>query len=219
MNDTSINCSQFISGQVIVRNEYINKLINMFGSHNIQKINSILNSIADLLELCGEDVSRDGLTETPFRFMKAFYEYSSGYREDPKRHLDKVFNIDSCSDIVLVRDINFDSTCEHHLVRFYGVAHIAYIPSNKIVGLSKFARLVDGYAKRFQTQERLTGQIAKAIEEKINPKALAVIIEAKHSCICGRGAKKSNSKTSTIIMRGEFESNENVRSKLMFLLK
>ncbi|RBN36584.1 GTP cyclohydrolase I FolE, partial [Priestia megaterium] len=119
-----------------------------------------------------------------------FLEYTEGYREDPKAHLEKTFDVNH-NELVLIRDIEFHSMCEHHFAPFFGVAHVGYIPDKKITGLSKIARTVEGYAKRFQVQERLTNEIADAIEEILEPKGVMVIIEAKHMCMCGRGIKKS----------------------------
>lgn len=174
--------------------------------------------LVSLLALCGEDDTRDGLQETPYRVIKAFAEYSEGYREDPKLHLEKTFDVQH-QDLVLVKNIRFNSMCEHHLAPFVGVAHIAYIPNDKITGLSKFGRLVDGYAHRFQVQERLTQQIAQAIEDVLQPKGVAVILEAEHMCMSGRGIKKHGSSTVTSTMRGVFENDSALRNELMQLIK
>ena len=176
------------------------------------------DGLVALLKLCGEDVERDGLQETPYRVIKAFAEYAEGYREDPKLHLEKTFDVQH-QDLVLVKNIRFNSMCEHHLAPFVGVAHIAYIPNDKITGLSKFGRLVDGYAHRFQVQERLTQQIAQAIEEVLQPKGVAVILEAEHMCMSGRGIKKHGSSTVTSTMRGVFENDSALRNELMQLIK
>ena len=116
------------------------------------------------IKLCGDDPERDGLQESPMRVLKAFLEYTEGYHEDPKKHLEKVFDVDH-QELILVRDIEFYSMCEHHFAPFYGVAHVGYIPNEKITGLSKIGRMVEGYAKRFQVQERLTNQIAEAMQD------------------------------------------------------
>lgn len=193
---------------------------NKFVSENeVEKL--IINAdkgIEALLALCGEDVSRDGLQETPFRFIKAFLEYSEGYRENPEKHLEKTFDVKH-QDLVLVKDIAFNSMCEHHLAPFVGKVHIAYIPSDKVTGLSKFGRLVDGYAKRFQVQERLTQEIADAIDKVLKPAGCAVIIEAEHTCMSGRGIKKHDAKTITSTMRGIFDDDNALRTELMTLLK
>lgn len=175
-------------------------------------------AIQGLFELLGENAQRDGLQETPFRFIKALAEHTVGYREDPKLHLEKTFDVDH-QDLVLVKDIPFNSLCEHHLAPFVGKVHIAYIPSDKITGLSKFGRVVEGYAKRLQVQERLTQEIADAIQEVLNPQAVAVIVEAEHTCMSGRGIKKHGATTVTSTMRGLFKENASARAELLQLIK
>lgn len=178
---------------------------------NQDLLSDYLKGIHSLIKICGDDPHRDGLLDTPLRFLKAFQEYTSGYMEDPKEHLKKTFDIQH-DDIILIKDIEFQSTCEHHLAPFFGKAHIAYIPSNKITGLSKFARLVDGYSRRFQVQERLTQQINDAIVEILNPKGSIVYLQAKHMCVCGRGVRKVDSYTITKKSYGLFsEQNEYIR--------
>lgn len=154
----------------------------------IGQADTFMNAVKELIDLCGDNPERDGLEETPYRVLKAFLEYTEGYREDPKAHLEKTFDVNH-NELVLIRDIEFHSMCEHHFAPFFGVAHVGYIPDKKITGLSKIARTVEGYAKRFQVQERLTNEIADAIEEVLEPKGVMVIIEAKHMCMCGRGIK------------------------------
>lgn len=175
-------------------------------------------AIQGLFGLLGENAERDGLQETPFRFIKALAEHTVGYREDPKLHLEKTFDVDH-QDLVLVKDIPFNSLCEHHLAPFVGKVHIAYIPSDKITGLSKFGRVVEGYAKRLQVQERLTQEIADAIQEVLNPQAVAVIVEAEHTCMSGRGIKKHGATTVTSTMRGLFKENASARAELLQLIK
>lgn len=170
-----------------------------------------------LIRLCGDDAQRDGLLESPFRVIKAFAEYTEGYREDPKAHLEKTFEVDH-KELVLVKDIEFHSMCEHHFAPFYGVAHIGYIPSTKITGLSKLARLTDGYAKRFQVQERLTNEIADAMVDVLDPIGVMVVIEAKHMCMCGRGVKKSGASTTTSAVRGAFQNEPEARAEFLSLL-
>jgi GTP cyclohydrolase IA len=193
-----------------------------FSSENRQKIqkltgeiltptkeNEILKAmegIEQLIELVGEDKNRDGLLETPFRVVKAFMEYTVGYNEDPRNHLRKTFDVDH-KELVLIKNIEFHSLCEHHFAPFYGVAHVAYIPNEKITGLSKIARLVEGYANRFQVQERLGNQIVDTIMEELNATGSMVLIEANHMCMCSRGVKK-NASTSTISTRGEINKQE-----------
>lgn len=175
-------------------------------------------ALQGLFELLGEDAQRDGLQDTPFRFVKALAEHTVGYRENPKLHLEKTFDVDH-QDLVLVKDIPFNSLCEHHLAPFVGKVHIAYIPSDKITGLSKFGRVVEGYAKRLQVQERLTQEIADAIQEVLNPQAVAVIVEAEHTCMSGRGIKKHGATTVTSTMRGLFKENASARAELLQLIK
>lgn len=175
-------------------------------------------ALQELFELLGEDAQRDGLQDTPFRFVKALAEHTVGYRENPKLHLEKTFDVDH-QDLVLVKDIPFNSLCEHHLAPFVGKVHIAYIPSDKITGLSKFGRVVEGYAKRLQVQERLTQEIADAIQEVLNPQAVAVIVEAEHTCMSGRGIKKHGATTVTSTMRGLFKENASARAELLQLIK
>ena len=170
-------------------------------------------SIRELINLCGDDPNRDGLEETPYRFLKAFLEYTEGYREDPKLHLLKTFDVNH-QELIFVKNIEFHSLCEHHFAPFFGVAHVAYIPHQKITGLSKLARLVEGYSKSFQVQERLTAQIVDAIEEVLQPQGTIVVIEAKHMCMCGRGIKKSSASTTTSSVRGIFAEQSDSTSRV-----
>ena len=184
---------------------------------DLRKIEVAENGLEALLSLFGEDFNRDGLQDTPFRFIKAMGEHMAGYSENPALHLEKTFDVDH-NDLVLVKDIPFNSLCEHHLAPFVGKVHIAYIPNKKITGLSKFGRVVEGFAKRLQVQERLTQQIADAIEEVLEPQAVAVIIEAEHTCMSGRGIKKHGASTVTSTMRGLFKENAPARGELLQLI-
>lgn len=187
-------------------------------SYGCELINASMVGIENLIELCGDDASRNGLAETPFRVVKAFMEYTKGYQEDPAEILGKSFDVEF-SELVLVKDIPFNSLCEHHFAPFFGVAHVAYIPQNDVItGLSKFARLVDAYAHRFQVQERLTAQIADTIEQVLNPLGCAVVIEAQHYCMCGRGVKKAGASTTTSSMRGVFRDKAEARAELLALI-
>ncbi|MDY0394449.1 GTP cyclohydrolase I FolE [Virgibacillus halophilus] len=177
-----------------------------------------MEAVRKLIQVCGDDPDRQGLQETPFRVMKKFLEYTEGYREEPKAHLEKLFDVDH-RDLIMVKDIDFDSVCEHHFAPIFGVAHVGYIPNGKITGLSKIARMVDGYAKRFQVQERLTNQIAEAMEEVLRPQGVMVVIEAKHMCMCGRGVKKRDSVTVSTASRGIFAENPEKRKEFLSLLK
>ena len=158
-----------------------------------------------LLEGIGEDVDREGLADTPNRIARMYEEIYKGMGEDPAKHLSRTFTVES-NEIVLEKDITFYSTCEHHMLPFYGKAHIAYIPDGKVVGLSKLARTVEVFARRLQLQEQLTGQIADALMEHMQPKGALVMIEAEHMCMTMRGIKKPGSQTVTVARRGIFET-------------
>ncbi|MBP3414149.1 MAG: GTP cyclohydrolase I FolE [Clostridia bacterium] len=177
------------------------------------------NAVRELLLAIGEDPEREGLLETPQRVARMYEEIFRGLDEDPCRHL-KIFSEDSGNEeMVTVRDIPLYSMCEHHLLPFVGRCHIAYIPRNgKIIGLSKFARIVDCFAKRPQVQERLTTQIADFLEQKLDPLGVAVIIEAEHLCMTMRGARAAGSATQTSALRGLMRSDARTRSEVMNLL-
>lgn len=160
-----------------------------------------------LLEGIGEEVTREGLVETPARIARMYEEVFAGMDEDASAFLAKRFHVEN-NDMVLEKDIVFYSMCEHHLLPFYGKAHVAYIPNGEVVGLSKLARTVETYAKRPQLQERMTNQIADAIMEHLNAKGVMVMLEAEHMCMTMRGIKKPGSKTVTCVKRGAFETNE-----------
>ena len=178
----------------------------------------IMSAVRDILVAVGEDPDRAGLEETPKRVANMYEEMFSGLDEDPKKHL-KLFDEVSNDELVIVRDIPFSSMCEHHLLPFVGKAHIAYIPSdNKIIGLSKFARIVDNFAKKPQVQERLTSDIADFLDEHLSPKGVAVIIEAEHMCMSIRGAKASGSCTQTSALRGTMKSDARTRAEVLSLL-
>lgn len=170
-----------------------------------------------LLEGLGEDVTREGLIDTPDRIARMYTEIFAGYEEDAKNHLSKRFHVDN-NDIVLEKNIVFYSTCEHHMMPFYGKAHIAYIPNNEVVGISKLARTLEVYAKRLQIQEKLTDQVAECIYKELNAKGVMVVIEAEHMCMTMRGIKKPGSKTVTMASRGLFE-NEEYKSRFFDLMK
>ncbi|EIW3383134.1 GTP cyclohydrolase I FolE [Staphylococcus pseudintermedius] len=184
-----------------------------------QDLVNIMIGLRKLICVCGDDPTRDGLEETPFRVLKAYLEYTEGYREDPRKHLEKEFDVDGHQELVIVKDIEFNSLCEHHFAPFHGRVHIGYIPKKKITGLSKFGRLVDGYSKRFQVQERLTTQIADAIDEVLQAQGVMVVVEAKHMCMCGRGIKKASSSTTTSAIRGSFKDNAQLRNEFLSLIK
>lgn len=172
-----------------------------------------------ILEGIGEDVTREGLQKTPERVARMYEEVFSGLEENPARHFETTFD-EHHEEMVLVRDIPFYSMCEHHLVPFFGLAHVAYIParSGRICGLSKLARLVDAYAKRPQVQERLTSQIADTLIAQIHPQGALVVLEAEHLCMSMRGVKKPGSKTTTSAVRGIFESSQVTRQEALNLI-
>jgi GTP cyclohydrolase I len=178
-----------------------------------------MKHVRGLLDYIGEDTAREGLEETPARVLSAMKEHFSGYQEDPREHLSKTFEeAEGYDELVLVSDIDIHSHCEHHLVPFVGKAHIAYIPNGRIVGLSKLARVTEGYAKRLQVQEKLTMQIANAIEEELQPDGVAVIIQCQHFCMCHRGVHKPNSWTTTSKLTGAFLNNPSSRLELFQLI-
>lgn len=163
-------------------------------------------AVRTLILWAGDDPSREGLAETPQRVAKAFKELYRGYEENPDEILDRVFEeVEAYQDMVLVRDIPFYSHCEHHMVPFVGKAHIAYYPSKGVVGLSKLARIVDVYARRLQTQETMTAQIAQAIDKALQPRGVAVLVEAEHMCMSMRGVQKQGSSTMTTQYTGVFQ--------------
>lgn len=169
-----------------------------------------------LLEGIGEDVTREGLVDTPNRIARMYEEIYGGMEEDAAVHLTKTFHTDS-AEMVLEKDIVFYSTCEHHLMPFYGKAHVAYIPDGKVVGLSKLARTVEVYARRPQIQEQLTAQIADALMEHLAPKGAMVMLEAEHMCMTMRGVKKPGSKTVTFAARGIFETDKTYQDRFFQL--
>ena len=176
-------------------------------------------AIREILIAIGENPDREGLQETPRRVAEMYAEIFSGLSEDPTQHI-KVFNEPGNEEIVLVRDIPLYSMCEHHLIPFIGVAHIAYIPQNgRVIGLSKMARMVNAFARRPQLQERLTSQIANFLEEKLNPRGIAVIIEAEHLCMTMRGVRAAGARTQTSALRGIIKTDMRSRAEVMSLLK
>ena len=177
-------------------------------------------AVRTLLRWAGDDPNREGLLETPKRVAKAFREFYSGYAEDPSEILDKIFSeVEGYDDIVLVRDIPFYSHCEHHMVPFYGVAHVAYYPTKGVVGLSKLARLVDAYARRLQTQESMTAQIATAMVKALDPRGVAVMIEAEHMCMSMRGIQKAGAMTLTTQFTGVFKDDPAEQVRFLTLVR
>ncbi len=186
---------------------------------NAPKNIAAMKHVRALLEYMGEDADREGLQETPKRMLAAFGEYFSGYREDPREHLEKTFEeVEGYDEMVLVSDIDVHSHCEHHLAPFVGKAHVAYIPNGRVVGLSKLARVVDVYARRLQVQEKMTMQIAHVIDEVLQPSGVAVIIQCRHFCMCHRGVRKPYAWTTTSKLSGAFLNNPSSRLELFKLI-
>lgn len=177
----------------------------------------IQKAITLLLEAIGEDANREGLAETPERVARMYAELTAGYDDDAKIHLSKVFTATN-AEVVLEKDINFHSLCEHHILPFFGKVHIAYIPNGKVVGISKLARVVEVFARRLQIQEQLTNQIANAINHELSPNGVLVIIEAEHTCMTMRGIKKIGSKTITMSARGVFKNNLDLQKNVQELI-
>ena len=182
---------------------------------NLEKIESI---ILDLLKEIGEDPEREGLQKTPHRVAKSWTTFAKGYKQTPEEVVgDAVFN-EQCYEVIAVKDIDFFSLCEHHLLPFKGVAHVGYLPEKKIIGLSKIPRIVDIYARRLQVQERLTQQVADALQDVLNPKGVAVVIEAEHLCMQMRGVEKKSSFMITSAVRGAFRENNKTREEFLSII-
>jgi GTP cyclohydrolase I len=180
---------------------------------------SIADLVRKIIVQIGEDPNREGLERTPERFEKALRYLTSGYKQDPEVILNGAMFSVSYDEMVVVKDIEVYSLCEHHLLPFFGRCHVAYIPDKKVVGLSKIARLVNMYARRLQIQERLTSQIAKAVEEKLSPQGVGVIIEARHLCMVMRGVEKQNSTAVSSAMLGCFRENKQTRDEFLALVR
>jgi GTP cyclohydrolase I len=177
-------------------------------------------AVRTLLAWAGDDPDREGLLDTPRRVTKAFQEYYSGYAEDPGEVLSRTFeDVGGYDDIVMLRDIEFNSHCEHHMAPFVGRAHVAYLPTKSVVGISKLARVVEIFARRLQTQETMTAQIAGAIDESLEPRGVAVMLEAVHTCMAMRGIGKRNVATITTQFTGEFKSNPVLQARFMELVR
>ena len=179
-----------------------------------------MSHVRGILRFIGENPDREGLLDTPKRVVKAMLDHFSGYTKDAKKELERTFeNAEGYEELVLISDIELFSHCEHQMVPFVGKAHVGYIPNGRIVGLSKLPRVVDIFAKRLQNQERLTVQIADAINESLNPKGVAVVIEAQHFCMCYRGVKKPGAWTTTSKLHGVFLNNPATRAELFDLIR
>lgn len=176
------------------------------------------NAVREILLAVGEDPQRDGLLDTPARVARMYGEVLSGKELDPARHLEVTFAEDH-HEMVVVKDIAFDSLCEHHMLPFTGKAHVAYVPNGRIVGLSKIARVVEEYARRLQVQERLSSQVADLIMEKLEPQGVGVVMEATHTCMCMRGIRKPGSAMITSAVRGTFKTRTETRAEFMSFVR
>ncbi len=177
------------------------------------------DAVRTLLAWAGDDPAREGLIDTPKRVAKAFEEWFAGYAEDPEVYLARTFEeVEGYDEMITLRDIRFESHCEHHLAPIIGKAHVAYLPTNKVVGISKLARVVDTYAKRLQVQEKMTAQIANSIQTVLQPKGVAVVIEAAHQCMTTRGVHKAGVSMVTSTMLGEFRRNPLTRREFLSLI-
>jgi len=193
------------------KKDYTNEMV----AANREKIE---HHVKEILKLVGEDVEREGLLDTPARVTRMYEEIFAGYGVDPREVLGVTFD-EQHEELVIVKDIVYYSQCEHHMAPFFGRAHIGYIPSGKIAGLSKLARLVDAITRRLQVQERITSQIADIMDEVLQPHGVMVVVEGEHLCMCARGVKKYGSKTVTSAVRGEFRTSAALRSEFQALLK
>jgi GTP cyclohydrolase I len=179
----------------------------------------VAEAVRTLIRWAGDDPEREGLLDTPKRVAKAWREYASGYAEDPCVHLSRTFEeVGGYDEIVLLKDIPFQSHCEHHMAPIIGKAAIAYLPGNKVVGISKLARVLHGFARRLQVQERLTAEVADCIWEHLEPKGVAVVIEASHACMTARGVKTPNVMMTTSRMMGTFRKDERSRREVLALM-
>ena len=177
----------------------------------------IRRAVREILAAIGEDPDREGLRDTPARVGRMYAELFGGLHEEPREHLRKFFS-ETCDEVVLVRDISFNSMCEHHLLPFMGTAHVAYLPNGRVIGLSKLARVVESVARRPQVQERMTEQVADLLEEELRARGVAVVIEAMHTCMTIRGVRKPGSVCVTSAMRGCFRNKASTRAELMTLI-
>ena len=190
--------------------DHLNKKRDNISDENAEE------AIKTIIQWIGEDPTREGLKSTPKRVLKAFKEYFAGYTQDPNKFLSKTFTeVEGYDDMVIEKNISFQSHCEHHMAPIIGVAHVAYIPSSKVVGLSKLARVVEVFSKRLQTQERLTMQIAKTIMNVLQPRGVAVTIDAAHQCMTSRGVKKENTTTVTNYFLGAFKDDLSFQNRYL----
>jgi GTP cyclohydrolase I len=194
-------------------------MLSSFGEGHVTPKNSMQEAVRTLLSGVGEDPDREGLDRTPERVERALRFLTKGYGEDPKALIGEALFTVTYDEMVIIKDIDVFSMCEHHLLPFHGKAHVAYLPDGKVVGLSKIPRLVDMFARRLQVQERLTVQIAEMIEKKLEPQGVGVVIEARHFCMMMRGVEKQNSLAVTSCMKGAFRDRLETRQEFLSLLK
>lgn len=187
-------------------------------SYDLKTTNKLKENYSNIIENIGEDPNREGLLKTPERVAKAMQFLTQGYNTDGKQILESAIFSEDYNQMVLIKGIDLYSLCEHHMLPFFGKAYISYVPNGKIVGLSKFPRLVDAFSRRLQVQERLTNEIMQCIDETLEPKGVAVVIEAQHLCMQMRGVEKQNSFTTTSAFSGVFMNNEKTRSEFMNLI-
>ncbi|SFU35761.1 GTP cyclohydrolase I FolE [Alicyclobacillus macrosporangiidus] len=183
----------------------------------VHERDQIAEHVREILRLLGEDTTRDGLVDTPLRVAKMYEEMLGGMRMDPESVLSATFD-ETAQGPVIVSDITFYSLCEHHMVPFFGKAHVAYLPSQTIVGISKIARLVDVFARRLQVQERMTEQIVDTIDRVLKPHGVMALIDAEHTCMCARGIRKPGSRTITVATRGEYQHNADLRREFLQMI-
>jgi GTP cyclohydrolase I len=177
------------------------------------------DAVRTLLRWAGEDIAREGLIDTPKRVAAAFEDWFSGYNEDPFQYLERTFEeVEGYDEMIVLRDISFESHCEHHMAPIIGHAHVGYLPRNKVVGISKLARVVEAYARRFQVQEKMTAQIANCINDVLGPKGVAVVVEASHQCMTTRGVHKTGVSMVTSQMLGAFRQNAKTRSEFLRMI-
>ena len=184
-------------------------------TNNYDKLESLTS---ELLQLIGEDINRDGLIKTPMRVAKAWDYFSQGYRTKIDDVINNAIFTENCKDMIVVRDIEFFSLCEHHMIPFFGRAHVGYLPDGKIIGLSKIPRIVDMFSRRLQVQERLTDEIANTIQNILNPIGVAVVMEGRHLCMQMRGVERQNSLASTSAMLGQFRKSAETRAEFLSII-
>tara|TARA_Y100001935_G_scaffold71912_1_gene60044 strand:- start:12434 stop:13069 length:636 start_codon:yes stop_codon:yes gene_type:complete len=200
-------------GAIMTKHKTINKPISKPSREEA------MDAVRTMIAWAGDDPSREGLLETPKRVIKAYEEFFAGYEMDPDEILNKTFEeVAGYDEMIIIKDIRLESHCEHHMVPILGKAHLAYIPNNRVVGISKLARVVDVYGKRLQTQETMTAQIAESINRVLQPKGVAVVVDAGHQCMTTRGIHKTNATTITSQMLGVFRSDYRTRSEFMNLI-